>query len=175
MKKYLFACLIGAALSAPAYAAGPYVGLGIHAYDGGVSKGNEGALKLFGGYDFTNTWGVEAGLPGTPDYNAQDASFRPLGTAKGNLVYIAGKATMAISDRWSLVTKLGLAHSRLHFDGPRGGHESTTGLYAGIGIKYAMTQKVTVTLELERFGRQPQHSYGGPKRESVSLNIGYSF
>ncbi len=113
MKKVLFACIIGAALSAPAHAAGPYVGAGIHAYDKGQhASGNEAALKLFGGYDFNNTWGVEVGLPGLPNYAAYDANGNPAGSAKGNSLYVAVKATRAINDKWALFSKLGGPHAR---------------------------------------------------------------
>lgn len=176
MKKLLFACIIGATTIAPAHAEGPYVGLGLHAYDKGQSaSGTEAALKLFGGYDFNDTWGIEVGIPGLPNYAAHDINGVPMGTAKGDSLYVAAKATMAINDKWSLVTKLGVAHTRLKTGGMDSDRYSSSGLYSGIGIKYALTEKVAVTLEVERYGSQPKHIYGGAKRESASLNVSYSF
>ncbi len=67
------------------------------------------------------------------------------------------------------------AHTRVKVDGPVDVRDSSSGFYSGLGLKYALSEKVGITLEVERFGNQPKNIYGGPKRESVSLNVGYSF
>lgn len=181
MKKLLLACMLCATSLSPALAAGPYVGLGVNISDAEGRKNTMATLKLRGGYDFTDTWGIEAGIMGVPQFDAYDRGFYPLGRASGRTMYAAGKATMPINDKFSLVTKLGVAHTRLKFDdtslmGAGAFDKSyTTGLYAAIGLKYALTEKTSLTLEFERMGRTSRHVNGGVRPESVSLNLNYSF
>lgn len=177
MKKVLFACIAAAAMSAPAHAAGPYIGLGATVVDRGDDQTvHKTSVKLFGGYDFSDTWGVEAGLLGLPEYAAWTRAGVGGGNAKGQTLYVAGKATMPIVGKLSLVTKLGLAQTRVKFyDGLDSSHYNSTGLYAGIGLKYALTERTAVTLELERLGRAPKDVFGGARRETVSLNLSHNF
>ena len=195
MKNLLLACLFGTALAAPAYAQstslqdtearGPYIGLGVKSSRHTWVEGTNSSLKVFGGYDFNRTWGVEAGYVGQSRFESsfvvpESSTYRmvPLvfSTRTG---YLAGKATMPLSERFSIVTKLGVAGSRTKVDitdpiNIYNEHSSSTkfGLYAGIGLKYQLTEKVSLTLELERMGRT---SYQGTKPETVSLNASYRF
>ena len=175
MKKVLFACLIGAASIAPAHAAGPYVGIGVSAFDKtGAENKIKGSLKLFGGYDFNDTWGIEAGLVGLPEYRAFSAMSD--GKASGQTLYVAAKATTPIVGKLSLITKLGIAQTRLKFTADMNDfHENRTGLYAGIGLKYALTEKISLTMELERLGRESRNIGAGPRRETLSLNASFAF
>ncbi len=174
MKKVLFACMISAAIIAPAHAAGPYVGVGVTYFNKTqAGQGKTGSLKLLGGYDFNETWGMEAGMLTIPPVDHYGPGGMYFGEEKGRHIYLAGKATMPISDKWSLLTKLGVGHTRMKFDSPTMGKfsDNKVGLYAGIGVRYALTEKVSLTLELERLGR----STGGKKTESMSLNVNRSF
>ena len=175
MKKVLFACLIGAASIAPAHAAGPYLGLGVSAFDKTDAENTlKGSLKLFGGYNFNDTWGVEAGLVGLPEYRA--FSGMSDGKARGQTLYVAAKVSTPITGKLSLITKLGIAQTRLKFSADMNDfHENSTGLYAGIGLKYALTEKLSLTMELERLGRESRNIAAGPRRETLSLNASYAF
>ncbi len=181
MKKALIACALCAATISPALAAGPYMGLGINITDQDGEVKSTSTLKLRGGYDFSDTWGVEAGVYGVPHVDAVDARLTPLGKASGRTMYLAGKATMPITDKFALVTKLGIAHTRLKFDDaglPAAGafgSSSTAGLYAAIGLKYALTDKTSLTFELERNGRNSRHVLNGVKPEMISINVNRSF
>jgi OOP family OmpA-OmpF porin len=184
MKKTLLACLLGAAFIAPAQAQsqapGPYMGVAINSFDNTSTDSDyKVSLKLYGGYDFSDTWGVEGGVLGIPEYNASN-QYGSVGKASANTFYVAGKASTPINDKLSLTTKLGLSYTRTNFDNEgtpdaQGGHHSSYGLYAGIGLKYALTEKVSLTLELERLGRQPTNISGGPRRESLSMGVNYRF
>ncbi len=171
---------MSAVMIAPAHAEGPYVGLGVSVFDQPEKSGTQASLKFIGGYDFNQTWGVEAGVSAVPFFSAHDGA-QGLGEGRGGSMYVAGKATMAINDKWSLVTKLGVAHTRLKFDGVgssglnRIDHDNNTGLFAGIGLKYAVTEKFSLSLDLERNGRQRTQMLGGPRAETISLNANYKF
>jgi OOP family OmpA-OmpF porin len=181
MKKALIACALCAAAISPALAAGPYLGLGVNVTDQAGDFKTKSTLKLRGGYDFNDTWGVEAGVYGVPHFDAFDGRLNPLGKASGRTMYLAGKATMPISEKFALVTKLGLAHTRLKFDDaglPAAGafgSSNTAGLYAAIGLKYALTDKTSLTFELERNGRNSRHVRNGVKPEMISVNVNRSF
>ncbi|MES2315975.1 MAG: porin family protein [Pseudomonadota bacterium] len=189
MIKVLFSCILAAVFAAPAYADGAYLGLGVttSSHDS-YESGTKGAYKIFGGYDFTPTWGIEAGYMNIPTFNT-DRAFATIsregmtllysGEANGKAMYIAGKATMAISDRIALVTKLGFGHERVNksYVGPSDAFRYkmiTNDLYAGIGLKYSLSKKVSLGLELERIGSGSQ-SGSGIRPEKASINVSYSF
>ena len=194
MKFALLACLIGTALAAPAYAqstntitsaSGPYIGLGVTTSRHNWVEGTKPSLKLFGGYDFNSTYGVEAGYIGQSHFGS--SFVVPEGTTlrvvpvefRTKSGYLAGKATMPVSDRFSIVTKLGVAvnHTKVEINDPisvYNEHSSSTkyGLYAGIGLKYQLTEKVSLSLDLERRGRT---TYQGTKPEALSISASYRF
>jgi OmpA-OmpF porin, OOP family len=187
MKNVLLASILAAAFSASAHAEGAYVGLGISAQEHEYND-SKGAVKIFGGYDITSTWGVEVGHLAVADYaystlsDYSNTGGRGRWSESGNATYLAAKMTTPINQKFSVITKLGVAYNHTKFDYTnitreqvydRSGHQSTTGLYAAIGLKYALTEKVALTLELERMGRRT--TSGAQKPESVSLNASYSF
>lgn len=195
MKHLLLACLMGVALTAPAYAQstapvladvqGPYIGLGVTTSRNAFADGTKGALKLFGGYDFNRTFGVEAAYINQAHFDSSivvsgDTTYLYAPTTmRTRSGYLAGKATLPVSDRLSIVTKLGVAVNRgettisenanIHHFYAR---STKYGLYAGIGIKYQLTDKVALSLELERVGRMTD---GRHEPEAASLNASYSF
>ncbi len=181
MKKVLLACALCAAATAPAHAAGPYLGLGVNLTDHDGDFKTRSTLKLRGGYDFNDTWGIEAGVFGVPHFDAVDSRANLLGKASGRTIYLAGKATMPINDKFALVTKLGIAHTRLKFDdaglsAPGAfGSSNTAGVYAAFGLKYTLTARTSLTLELERNGRNSRQVRNGVKPEMVSINVNRSF
>ena len=181
MKHALLACALCAAAISPALAAGPYIGLGVNVTDQEGDFKSRSTLKLRGGYDFNDTWGVEAGVFGVPHFNGVYSGSDMLGKTSGRTMYLAGKATLPINEKFALVTKLGIGHTRLKFDytglyvGGAPGASDTTGLYAAIGLKYALTDKTSVTFELERNGRHTRNVFNGVKPEVFSINVNRSF
>ena len=193
MKTVLLASLMGAAMIAPAHAqttsmtqagvAGPYIGLGVTTSEHRMIPGTKYAAKLFGGFDFSQKWGMEGGYIGQATF---EESFSNPGIAGGNYYfkgrsktfYVAGKATMQVTDRFALISKLGLTHNRAEVEtGPNSPDdfaykENKTGLYSALGAKYLVTPQVALTLEVERRGRS---SWAGHKTEAVSVNASYRF
>lgn len=189
MKQVLLAAALGMSALAPslAHAAGPYVGVGISRPSSTFDQSGKLSPKLFGGYDFNNSnYGIEVGYTRVP--SATISTWGPDVMVNNNVplsyrsstAYVTGVARWPINDKFGLVTKLGVAHTR-HEIGVRSGPFATlygtersnnNGLYAGLGLQVKLTEKVSLTLEVERTGKRPQWS---AKPVSVSINAGYRF
>ena len=194
MKKVLLASLLGAAMMAPAYSQtntvshaevkGPYIGLGVTTSRHEFIPETKYSGKLFGGYNFNQTWGIEGGYVGQARF---DQSIAPPGSVPGShnfsgsgkSVYIGVKATVPISARFALISKFGLAHNRGEVQVTDGNAQpiytethGKTGLYSGLGVKFLVTPAIALTLEVERMGRPTSARH---RNEAISLNVSYSF
>jgi outer membrane autotransporter protein len=192
MKTVLFAALaVSAAFvpalaqhSAPADGKGFYAGAGVTHTEHDWMAGKSNSLKLFGGYDFNDRWGIEAGTSRQGKWSftyPSDYSGNQFTTSsfKGRTSYLAAKFTTPLTDMFALETKLGVAHNsgKFHFvtsgvPGPYDESSSNDGLYAGFGLKYKITPRMALSLDLERNGKQLT---GGQKNEAVSLNASFKF
>ncbi|HAT31572.1 MAG TPA: flagellar motor protein MotB, partial [Janthinobacterium sp.] len=175
MKKILFALVASvSALSGMSIAhadglQGAYVGAGVTAsrykFDvpGAVSSddhsGYKSAGKLFAGYDFDKTWAVEGGYT---DFGGKTYNFTQNGVPGGihtdsHAFYVAGKATMPVSDQVGVFGKLGVARTHDSMDGTGAAagssSDSKSGLYASVGAQYAINKNVSLTAEVEHFGQ----------------------
>lgn len=188
MKKLIFAVIAAAAAmgSAQAAAPGPYVGVGVATTDqqfkasgatGVSTEGRKSSGKIFGGYDFDERWGVEAGYT---DFNKSHADYTLNGVpgraqTDGNSFYVAGKATAPISAQASVYGKLGAARNKSEMNSTTPGlnqNESKTEVYGAVGVQYNLTQKVALTAEYERYGSSKDF---GAKADVVSVNAKYAF
>lgn len=165
----------------PPYSAGfqahAYIGVGAAIVKDQVSDDYRGNAKLFGGYDFTPNWGVEAGYihydkrnGGTYDGLGQ---FTPL-KFKGFDSYVAAKYTVPLSERMSVFGKLGLEHSERTI---RGGSvydisQRDNGVYGALGLQYGLTSNLAVTAEYERFGKDKDF---GSKADAITVGLKYGF
>lgn len=186
MKKLIFALVAAAAAIGSAQAAqpGPYIGLGIANADhnaniaGASSTSSDGwktSGKIFGGYDFDQTFGVEVGYTDfrSSDYNYTLNGVNRTGSTDGKSYYVAGKATAPVNEQFSVFGKLGAAQNKRNYsDSLLSGDTSKTELYAGVGAQYNFNPKVAVTLEYERYGKNQAI---GAKSDVVTLGAKYSF
>lgn len=190
MKKLVIALIastaaIGAA-QAQDNAPRAYVGVGVasadHRYDigGATNINNDGykaSGKIFGGYEFDQTWAVEAGYT---DFRKSDASFSYNGTptsatSDGHSFYVAGKATKPLSEQVSVYGKLGAAHNKSTLSTSNvalNRDVSKTELYGGVGVQYNLNKQVALTAEYERYGKQKDF---GAKADVVTVGARYSF
>src|ERR1035437_3684757 len=113
--------LMATAFSAVLLMAGPasaqmYLGAGV-----GASKTDtkETSWKLYGGYQFNSTWGLELGYTDLGRFRGSDIDSWSL----------AGTATLPLGERWSLRGKLGAARNHPHFTGAT----NHTDVLAGLG------------------------------------------
>ena len=177
-----------AAESAPeaSDARGPYVGIGL-----GVSKlgprddGHDGthgappaAAKLYGGYQLTEAWGVEAGLVELGrvhnDLTASDgSSVRHSGDARS--MYVAGTGRMALGSGFSLTGKLGVSFGQVSGKNSAdssytlGGHKAS--LMLGVGAEYKVNRNIALTLDLDGYGKVSEEV----KASAATLGMRYSF
>ena len=159
MKRSIVAAAICTTLMAGTAAAQGYVGGG----GGSVKTDNqETSWKLYGGYQFNPTWGLEA-------------AYNDLGRYRGsnlNSWTLAGTASMPFGDKWSLLGKLGAAFNRPRF----AGSSNRTDLLLGVGLGYSFTPHVGVRLEYEDFGKVSKAGNGGDSRgRNLGLSVKYSF
>jgi len=191
MKKILFAMIATAtALSgmSAAHAEGVYVGAGVtgnrYSFDvpGATSADNHSGYKaggkVFAGYDIDQTWAVEGGYAdfGSKDYSYVTGAGNGALKSKSEGYYLAGKATMPVSDKVGVFGKLGVARvdNKLSGTGLSSGAsgENKTGVYASVGAQYAINEKVSLTAEVEHFGKSADQ---GKKATGLALGARYNF
>lgn len=181
MKKMILAVAVtlaatGAAQAQSKAVPGAYAGLGVSSVDKLMRDGRSAELKVFGGYEFDQNFGVEAGITGrgreslTAQSNGQAVEFN----AKGYNSYVAGKYTHPITEQFSAFGKLGMSYNVVKHSDSRGlrHKEEDTGLYAGLGVQYKVNEKVALTAEYERAGKR-----GGTSdhNDAWTLGVKYGF
>ena len=188
MKKLIFAVIAGVTAIGAAQAQAPstYIGLGVATSDhnfnagSGISSDPEGykpSAKIFGGVDLSPTWAVEAGYT---DIRKADHSFSVAGvpgtaTTDGNRSYLAAKATRAINDKFSVYGKLGVGYSKVNVTSATPfatGSDSKTEAYGALGGQYNINEKVALTAEYERYGKQKDF---GAKADAITVAAKYNF
>lgn len=126
----------------------------------------------FVGYDFNRNWALEAGYTRLGKFNYNYTGVNALAGATGQAGYtasswwLAGKGTVALTDRFDLYGKLGLAENRARdsvatnsagldaiLGSPATRNTSKSSVLAGLGAEYHLTKAVGVRLEYDNYGR----------------------
>jgi OOP family OmpA-OmpF porin len=159
MKKLLMAGALSAAFVAAPALAQTYIGGGIGKSD---TDTQENSWKVYGGYQFTPTWGLELGYTDLGNYRGAEVESWSL----------AGTATLPLNQNWSLLGKLGFA--RNNAETPSASQKSST--LAGVGVGYALNQNLGLRLEYEDYGKLADTGIGtDDKGSNVVLSVKYSF
>lgn len=152
-----------------------YVGAGVTFADR-YEGNNKTDLKLFGGYEFDQNLGVEAGFS---RYRRVDRHYSLGGGsgsygAKGYGAYVAAKYSVPIGERFAAYGKLGLAHSQRKYSDSIGFHGKQTdnGVYAALGAQANLSENVALTVEYEHYGENKRF---GPKDHQWSAGLKYGF
>lgn len=182
MKKLVVALIASAAAMSAAQAqttttpGHAYLGVGVASADHEDSRGFEGdgykaSGKIFGGYEFNQNWGVEAGYT---DFRKSDVSGTAgRGETKGYGYYVAAKATKPINEKVGVYGKLGLQNSQREL--------STAGLtvkdhatdaYGAVGVQYNVNEQVGLVAEYERYGKSKDF---GASANVLTVGARYSF
>lgn len=140
----------------------PYVGVGVASAANRDTDGRHADAKIFGGVDFTDNLGVEAGYV---NFSSRDRQYSeaytgiPGGvktTTKGYGAYVAAKYTVPITDRFSAYGKLGLAHSQRKWSNNIGysAADNDNDVYAGVGAQYKLNDTLSLVGEYENYGKR---------------------
>lgn len=159
MKKILIAAsLFTAFLATPASAEG-YMGAGFGRSD---SDRQDNSWQVYGGLQFTPTWGLELGYNDLGKYRGEDLRS----------VTLAMNGTLPVSDHWSVVGKLGAAGNRTKFHGS----SDHTDLLLGLGLQYSMSKNVDLRLMYEDFGKVTKaDGYSNTNGSNLALSVKYNF
>lgn len=189
MKKILFALIAGVtatAMSGAIAQSKPYIGIAAASADhdfkiGGATnvdaEGYKPSVKVFGGVDFTPTFGMEAGYT---DLREADHAFnvgaaRYTGTTDGRRAYVAGKATLPVNEAFSVYGKLGAGYTKTNLTTSApglSGSDSKTEVYAGLGGQYNISDRTALVLEYERYGKSKDV---GAKADAITAGAKFSF
>ena len=206
MKKILMAAAIAGAFVAAPASAQWYIGAGVGAGKAkmGSTSATSGAVtvtangnddydtsaKVFGGYQFTPNWGLEAQYVhlGKTDFSISSnvPGVTGSGSYKAESWGIAATGTLPLPNNFYLMGKLGAAFNRVEggnycATGPGGtacgnlGNERKTDLLAGLGVGYNFNPKLGIRLEYENFGKMSKGNGGDIKAENWAVNLKYSF
>lgn len=159
MKHIITACALTAAAltAAPAFAQA-YIGGGlgtskIYGFDGGgLTGGNfqKRLVKIYGGYQITPNWGVEAQYGDLGNRTLTFAGAN-VGSFRVSQMSIAGTGTLPLDSGFSLLGKLGISSAR-----PTGSgviSNSKTSALIGVGMGYNITPALSARVEYEDFGK----------------------
>ena len=175
MKKLLLALFattaaVGAAhaQTIPATKPQAYIGVGAATADNKSVDEYKTNAKIYGGYDFDQNWGIEAGYT---DFGKENVS---IGNVKGSGTYVAGKYTVPLGDRFSGYGKLGVSYNERKYSDGLGSQVNNydTGLYGGVGVEYKLNEKLAVNAEYERYGKDKEF---GAKADVYTVGLKYGF
>jgi OOP family OmpA-OmpF porin len=186
MKLQFSAALTAAALALPvaAQAQQTYIGASVgssaqkYSADGSSDTVNETSYKVFGGYNFTKNYGVEAGFV---DFGDADASSDGISaTLKPTSFYIAATATYPIAPQLFVTGKLGVANNHTKADVSYDGvgysdSENKTTAVIGIGMAYQFTKNVSGTVDYEYFGKALDEDGASLKLSTFTVGVRYAF
>jgi OOP family OmpA-OmpF porin len=124
----------------------------------------DAGFKLFGGYKFTENFGVEGGYDYLGQYTATPVSGASIGKAviKTNSWNLFGVGTLPLPKDFSVFAKLGVSsnYSKMNFSSNGGlfnandaGTNRKTSFAFGIGAGYNVMKNLTVRVEYEDFGK----------------------
>jgi OmpA-OmpF porin, OOP family len=185
MKTKLFAAVLVAAAFAPVAAqAQTYIGGSVGRSEqkleaGGASvKDSDTGYKLFAGYQFNETFGIEGGFADLGKTGVSGGGNSA--NANPQTVYFAGTAAWALSTDFSLFAKAGVSANRTKVDGTDGkvtfnDTMSKTTAILGVGAAYSLSKNVALTLEYENFGKVIDDSGVSLKADLISFGVRYKF
>lgn len=193
MKKLLVVAALASTFMATSAFAQGYIGFGVGSsrvsgFDGTAAgltltggNSSKGSVKIFGGFQFTPTWGLEAQYSdlGRRNFTVTNGAGTVVGTGdvRGSQYSLAGTGTLPIAQSFALIGKLGVSANRGSVNGAGGSSSSNkTSLMAGVGVSYSITPRLAARLEYEDFGKFADGLNGSSVRaNNTSLNLQYAF
>jgi OOP family OmpA-OmpF porin len=168
MNKHLSALLAIAALASPAAYADEtptsYAGValavggratGIARTGQSISENAGVGARLYGGLNFNENVALEAGYGHFGSITLKNTGPGTSGDARieTSVLYVAGKGTYVIDERFALFGKLGVARTRFALSGFGTPDVTMTRPMFGVGAQYNMTPRLALTFEVNRYGK----------------------
>ena len=164
---------------------GPYIGAALGAafgnreIDDSNSSNDEHlgrSAKIYGGYQLTENFGVQAGYVRLHEINQNSGSGATLvtQTATGHSTFVAGTARLPLGQSFALTGKLGVSFGKVTDASPSTAATnlllgSKTSLLVGTGAEYVLNRSVSFAVELESYGKISNQVKGN------SLTVGARF
>lgn len=124
-------------------------------------------LKLFGGVQVTEHFGIQAGYVRMRGLNQDTGAGASLVTrsANGHSLYAAGTARLPLGHSFALTSKVGISFGRVVSVSPSTADSDTllgskTSLLIGTGAEYVFDDRLAFTVELESYGKISNHLKG---------------
>lgn len=179
MKKLMIALIATAAVAAAGTSSAQaqtmagkgYVGASAVTAKNSTLDANKADGKLFGGYQFDERMGVEAGWTNHHETDFANGGLR--GSTEGYGTYVAAKYTMPVNEQVSAYGKLGISHNERKMNTNVGNfkQDDTSG-YAGLGVEYKLNQNTALVAEYERYGKTKDF---GARANVWSAGLKYGF
>lgn len=181
----LLAVLAALAGTAAAQSQGAYVGGNVGraeqkvSLDGfGSEKDHDTGFKLYGGYNFTQNFGLEAGYADLG--KLERSAFDETVSIEPTSVYFAATGTVPLDAQFSLFGKAGVARTEVKgtvsgFGFRESGKENRTSGYFAVGAAYAINNNFSVVAEYEYFGKIYKEEGADVKANMVSVGVRYKF
>ena len=142
--------------------------------------------KVYGGYQFTPNWGIEAQYAnlGRYSYTVTNGAASGSGNYRADQWSIAGTGTLPLSNDFYLMGKLGVSSNHVSGTNATAGNVTVTttsgsksDLLAGVGVGYNFNKNIGLRFEYENFGKMANVSNGGGsiKGDNWALSVKYSF
>ncbi len=155
---------------------GPYIGaafgpaFGNRESDDSNSRNDENlgrGTKLYGGYQFTEHFGLQAGYVRLHELNQNTGSGSTLvkQTATGHSAYVAGTARLPLGESFALTAKVGVSFGQVTGTSPATAQTnlllgSKTSVLIGTGAEYVLNRQVAFSVDLDSFGKISQQVKG---------------
>ncbi len=160
----------GSLVGMGAHAEGLYAGgsLGSQSYpdtlNGNPTSGSAVGAKLYGGYQLTPNFAVEAGLTELGAVNNAAGQVDSYGT------YVDAVGILPLSPQWNLLGRVGVAHMAVNTPS---GDDSGNGLKVGLGAEYALTKTVAIRGEWERYQLNAFGDKPNADQFTLGLKVGF--
>lgn len=136
-----------------------------------------GVLKLYGGYQFTEKLGVEAGYIRTGRIEVTDSidGIDVTRTAKTRAAYLVGTGRLPLSNAFSVAARLGMSYGDVN-DGdvapiPKTIYGSKTSVMAGVSVRYQVSERMSLSLDYDHIGQESKQV----SADIVALTLSHSF
>lgn len=146
-----------------------YGGLNLGASRLDQSDDHGSAFKLYGGYQLTENFGVEAGFLRLGNIESSTQS------AKARAFYTAGTARWQLSDRFSVSGLLGVAYRQVSGDetvGDSNLNRDNTAVIVGFGAQYRLTPRIELTANADHLADVTEES---ASNDLVTVGVVYRF